>query len=360
MPPIRKQDRIPNGTVIRDTYTVDRYLGSGGFADVYRVRHLYMGMQAMKVLRDVRTEESRIQGLTEAFHLSRISHPSIIRVFDGNRLEEKYGGLPYLTMELVDGGTLDDALDEDSPDFIRDLIDVATQLADALSHAHSMTPPIVHRDIKPSNVLTSRLASGELTVRLADFGLASPIDPNIGFATAAGTVIYRSPESLDGFEVPASDVYSFGLTVYECASGLLPFKAAMREAKAESLSEIIKALRDAQIKRIEPPSYYRHTLHPAIDALVMRCLSHSVSHRIQDGNALRIAVEAMRRAVEGDPEPTSDVRKSLRISQDPSRSSDALRLLKKSIHQLTPSQAVAYLPFVAFLNLENERLGANQ
>jgi serine/threonine-protein kinase len=353
------QDRIPNGTVIRDTYTVDSYIGSGGFADVYRVRHQYMGMQAMKVLRDVRSQESRMQGLTEAFHLSRISHPSIIRVFDGNRLEEQHGGLPYLTMELIEGGTLDEAFDGDGPDFTGDLVHVATQLADALSHAHSMTPSIVHRDVKPTNVLTSRTNAGALTVRLADFGLASPIDPNIGFTTGGGTVMYRSPESLDGFEVPASDVYSFGLTMYECASGVIPFKSAMREAKVGTLGELIKALRDAQSQRIEAPSYYRHSLHPAIDAIVMRCLVHASSQRIQDGNALRAAVEAMRRAVEGDPAPTPDVRKSLRIAQDPTRSSDALRLMKRSIRKLTPSQAVAYLPFVAFLNSEIERIEAN-
>lgn len=354
-----KQDRIPNGTVIRDTYTVDSYIGSGGFADVYRVRHQYMGMQAMKVLRDVRCEESRMQGLTEAFHLSRISHPSIIRVFDGNRLEEKHGGLPYLTMELIEGGTLDEALDGDSTDFSRDLVHVATQLADALTHAHRMTPPIVHRDIKPTNVLTSRTTTGVLTIRLADFGLASPIDTNIGFTTGGGTVMYRSPESLDGFEVPASDVYSFGLTLYECASGVMPFRAATREANAGTLGEMIKALRDAQTQRIEAPSYYRHSLHPAIDALVMRCLVHASSQRIPDGNALRAAVEAMRRAVEGDPTPTTEVRKSLRIAHDPNRSSDALRLMKRSIRQLTPSQAAAYLPFVAFLNSEIERIGVN-
>lgn len=353
------QDRISNGTIIRDTYTVDSYIGSGGFADVYRVRHQYMGMQAMKVLRDVRSEESRMQGLTEAFHLSRISHPSIIRVFDGNRLEEKHGGLPYLTMELIEGGTLDEALDGDGLCFSGDLVHVATQLSDALSHAHSMTPPIVHRDVKPTNVLTSRTNAGALAVRLADFGLASPIDPNIGFTTGGGTVMYRSPESLDGFEVPASDVYSFGLTMYECATGVMPFKSAMREAKAATLGELIKALRNAQVQRIEAPSYYRHSLHPAIDAIVMRCLVHAGSQRIQDGNALRAAVEAMRRAVEGDPAPTPDVRKSLRIAQDPTRSSDALRLMKRSIRKLTPSQAVAYLPFLAFLNSEIERLEAN-
>jgi serine/threonine protein kinase len=352
------QDRIPNGTVIRDTYTVDSYIGSGGFADVYCVRHQYMGMQAMKVLRDVRSEESRTQGLTEAFHLSRISHPSIIRVFDGNRLEEKHGALPYLTMELIEGGTLDEALDGNGPDFIGDLVKVATQLADALSHAHSMTPPIVHRDVKPTNVLTCRTTTGALNVRLADFGLATPIDPNIGFTTGGGTVMYRSPESLDGFEVPASDVYSFGLTLYECASGVMPFRAATRAVQSGSLGEHIKALRDAQSQRIEAPSYYRHSLHPAIDTLVMRCLVHDSSQRIQDGNSLRPAVEAMRRAVEGDPTPTPDVRKSLRIAQDPTRTGDALRLMKRSIRKLTHSQAVAYLPFVTFFNSEIARIEA--
>ena len=73
---------IPPGSRIRDTYTVDSHIASGMFSDVYKVRHCYMGMQAMKVLRDARSVTDRAQGLLEAIQLASISHPAIVRVFD--------------------------------------------------------------------------------------------------------------------------------------------------------------------------------------------------------------------------------------------------------------------------------------
>ena len=346
---------LPQGAVIRDTYTVDEHIGSGAFAEVYRVRHRYMGMQAMKVLRDGRTEAQRVAGLFEAFRLSRISHPAIVRVFDGNCLEAALGGDPYVTMELVDGGTLEDLSDSSGPRFVSNLLDACDQLASALAHAHGQSPAIVHRDVKPTNVLVHWSEDGAISVRLADFGLAVPVDETLGFADGHGTIAYRSPESLFGFEIPASDVYSWGLTIYEAATGVFPFKAKLRDAATESTSQLVEALREIQKQPIDPPSFFRHAIHPAIDVVVMRTLVVDHERRIRDGKVLETATRAMRVAAEGDPTPSSTLVKALRVCQDPASGAKGLELLGKAL-RAEPSRGTAYLPMLGFLRSERDRL----
>ena len=346
----------PYSTVIRDTYTVDSFLGKGNFADVYKVRHRFMGMQAMKVLRDIRTVQEREQGLYEAFQLSRFSHPAIVRVFDGNCLEKIHGGFPYVTMELVDGGTLGDISKSSGKNFVRDVLDAAVQLASAIGHAHNQLPTILHRDIKPSNVLITRGEGNSLQLRLADFGLAVPINAITGFAVAAGTLAYRSPESLDGFEIPASDVYAYGLTMYESMTGVFPFLSVL-QSKQENLAQTIAALKEAQAAAIEPPSYYRHAVHPAIDAIVMRCLAFEYQARITNGQALEIAVNAMRKAVEGDPMPSQDVKNALVVARDCKHTQQAVEALSKAL-RANPQAGLAYMPMLSFLQSEVIRLAS--
>lgn len=355
MPSPNSQILLAPGTVVRDTYTVDNHIASGAFADVYRVRHRYMGMQAMKVLRDGRSEADRVAGLFEAFRLSRMSHPSIVRVFDGNCLEAKFGGHPYVTMELVDGGTLEDLGAVAGRRCTQDLLDASEQLAGALAHAHTQSPPIVHRDIKPTNVLVTRDPGGRLSVRLADFGLAVPIDETLGFAAAQGTLGYRSPESLAGYEIPASDVYSWGLTIYEAATGLSPFKARLREARHRPSGEFIDVLREVQKAPIDPPSYFRHSVHPAIDAVVMRALAVDPALRIQDGAALRTATRVMRIVVEGNPTPSEALTAALHLARHPARTTQAITLLEKSL-RAQPTDGAAYVLFLSFLRSERDRM----
>src|SRR5689334_13919901 len=96
------------GLVIRDTYEVERFLGQGAFAEVYRVKHRFLGRQAMKVFKRVGMSLDQIQEmLGEAILLSRIGHPNIVRVFDANTVETKNGTCGYFTMEHVPGGSLD-------------------------------------------------------------------------------------------------------------------------------------------------------------------------------------------------------------------------------------------------------------
>jgi serine/threonine protein kinase len=349
------RELLSPGTIIRDTYTVDAHIASGAFADVYRVRHRFMGMQAMKVLRDGQTSEQRTKGLYEAFRLAKVAHPSIVRVYDGNHLDARYGGLPYVTMELVEGGTLADLERLVRGNFSCELLNACEQLAAALAHAHSHDPPIVHRDIKPKNVLVTRRADGGVDLRLADFGLAVPISESLGFAVGHGTLLYRSPESLGGIEFPSSDVYSWGLTMYEAATGLSPFTMQLRDSDHRDMPGLVEALKAAQRSDLEAPSHYRHEIHPIIDALVMRCLSHDHRLRIQNGIALLQATIAARSVVRGDPKPQAAVRRALFLCRVPARTEDAARLLSRAM-RVGNTDASAYCAWMEFLSSEHDRL----
>ena len=99
---------LESGMTIRDTYEVERLLGEGAFAEVYRVRHRFLGRQAMKVLKqEVGSAEELVEMLGEAILLSGFEHPNIVRVFDANVLDTKQGTRGYFTMEYIPGGTLD-------------------------------------------------------------------------------------------------------------------------------------------------------------------------------------------------------------------------------------------------------------
>ncbi len=314
-----------------------------------------MGMQAMKVLRDGQTAEQRIQGLYEAFRLAKVAHPSIVRVYDGNHLEACHGSLPYVTMELIEGGTLANLEQLVRGSFSCGLLDACEQLAAALAHAHSQDPPIVHRDIKPTNVLMTRRADGGIAVRLADFGLAVPISESLGFAVGHGTLLYRSPESLGGIEIPASDVYSWGLTVYEAATGLSPFTMQLRAIDRCDMLGLVEALKAAQKSDIEAPSHFRHEIHPIIDALVMRCLCHDHRLRVQNGISLLQATIAARSIVDGEPKPPAAIRRALFLCRAPGRTGEAARLLSRAM-RAENTDAAAYRPWMEFLNSEHDRL----
>jgi len=96
---------LEDGQTIRDTYEVERFLGEGAFAEVFRVKHRFLGRQAMKVFKRVGMTVPEIEDiLGEAIMLSRIGHPNIVRVFDANVLDTEKGLCGYFTMENVPGG----------------------------------------------------------------------------------------------------------------------------------------------------------------------------------------------------------------------------------------------------------------
>jgi serine/threonine protein kinase len=341
--------KLKPGTRIRDTYTVVRYVGSGRFADVYLVRHKYLGMQAMKLLVDAFDEEAGHEAFREAFVLSRITHPGIVRVFDANRTGLTDSDYPFITMEYVESGTLADMIDANTFG-LRPVValDLGLQMARALALAHAQPDPIVHRDIKPSNILVESSDRG-LVARVADFGLAKAVDRFTDCVAAAGTLLYTAPESLKGFETPASDVFSLGLVLHELLTGVLPFrKSSLRECANDA--EVRRTLAELHARPITPPSLNDPSLGPDIDFLMASMLANTLDERLQNAGVAATVIEAClaSRQYSGEGWEEGEGRKpaelGFRIAREPSRAGEALEWFEKAI-ALQPALQYRLEPF---------------
>lgn len=346
--------QLAPGTRIRDTYTVVRFIGAGRFADVYLVRHRYLGMQAMKLLVDTHDEDACHEAFHEAFLLSRITHPGIVRVFDANRAGLQDCDSPYITMEYVDGETLADLIGA-SAFGLRPIaaLELALQLAHAVSHAHSLNTPVVHRDLKPANILLED-DDGTLVVRVADFGLARAVDRLTDCVAAAGTLLYMSPESLRGFEMPASDVFSMGLILHELLAGVLPFpKSSLRECANDA--EVRTLLTELHQQSMLPPSENDAALGPDIDYLVGSMLATSLDERVANASEASVIIDACLRSRRQSSEEWDDgsgrkpAEIAFRIARDPSKQTEAVHWLEKAT-ALQPDLMQRLQPFIAMFS----------
>jgi len=164
---------LHEGEIIGSTYEVERLLGEGAFAEVYRVKHRFLGRQAMKVFKLVGMTVDEVErSLVEASLLSRLGHPNIIRVFEANVATTAAGKIGYFTMEYLAGGTLSAFRRSFGKSLmpVETGVDLIRQVCCGLSVAHSSNPPIIHRDVKPQNILVGYDAA-KPRARLSDFGL---------------------------------------------------------------------------------------------------------------------------------------------------------------------------------------------
>ena len=280
------------------SYEILSPLGSGGMGEVYRARDARLGREvAVKVLPEEFFEDKeRVTRFErEAKLLAALNHPNIAAI---HSFEEVSGspGSPgssrrhLLVMELVAGETLRERLGE-GPLPVREVLDVAVQLAKGLGAAHGRG--IVHRDLKPENIVLSR----DGRVRILDFGLAKPLpqdaagdDPTSAgtrsLLTQAGTVMgtasYMSPEQVFGEPVDGrSDIFTFGTILYEMLSGTNPFRSA---TSAESMTAI---LRHEPPRLSEPP----FAVAPPLSEIVARCLDKRPENRFQSAEDLAFALQ---------------------------------------------------------------------
>jgi serine/threonine-protein kinase len=219
---------LDDGQTIRDTYEVERFLGEGAFAEVFRVKHRFLGRQAMKVFKRVGMTVPEIEDiLGEAIMLSRIGHPNIVRVFDANVLDTEKGLCGYFTMENVPGGSLEKFWHSHGTKLVpvQTTVDLMRQVCRGLSVAHREKPPVIHRDIKPQNILVGYEADG-LRARVSDFGLAKRVNPLTLLATAAGTLHFKPPEAFSESKGDscAADVWGIGTTLYLLLTDQFPYK----------------------------------------------------------------------------------------------------------------------------------------
>mgnify|MGYP003301102996 CR=1 FL=1 len=208
------------GTVLSGRYEIIEKIGSGGMAVVYRGKDRKLDrFVTVKVLREEFVGDADfIQRFrSEACSAARLSHPNIVRAYDVG----DDGDINYIVMEYIHGDTLKKAIKEKAPFDSRSTINVAIQIASALTQAHKSH--IVHRDIKPQNILVGT----DGVVKVTDFGIAraATVSTMTTTANAAGSVHYFSPEQARGGYVDEkSDIYSLGITMFEMITGVLPFQ----------------------------------------------------------------------------------------------------------------------------------------
>ncbi len=259
-------------------YTVLKKLGEGGMSLVYLAEHSTLGrLVALKVLRaEFSGNADAVQRFfLEARAVNQIRHPHIVDITDFSANE---GGEAYYVMEFMEGADVEGLLDKRQITLLR-AIEIAKQAASALEAVHEAG--VVHRDFKCGNVFVTTDSADNDWVKVIDFGIAKLNDPHsrrIGDTlegVAAGTPEYISPEQALAKEVDArSDIYSFGVFLYQMVTGLVPFRG-------KDANEIV---RKHLYERARSPRRVKglpHAIPRALDDLIMRCLAKKPERRPQ-------------------------------------------------------------------------------
>lgn len=262
---------LQKGTILAGRYEILEHIGSGGMADVYKARcHKLNRYVAIKVLRQEYCDnESFVRKFTvEAQSTAGLIHPNIVNIYDAGNEE----GIHYIVMELAEGMTLKRYIRRYGRLSARETVDFAIQIASGLQAAHEHH--IIHRDIKPQNILVSD--SG--TIKVTDFGIARAAtgDDTIS-SSAMGSVRYLSPEQArGGYADERSDIYSLGITIYEMATGKVPFDGENTVAIA------LMHLRD----EITPPRCYFPDIPSSLEKIILKCTMKQPEQRYQSAAEL--------------------------------------------------------------------------
>src|SRR5262245_34242265 len=285
-------------------YEVVAPLGAGGMGEVYRARDSRLDRDvALKVLpANMVADAARLERFSrEARALAALNHPNIVTIYS----TEEAGAIRFLTMELVDGKTLDRLIPTNGCSSAR-LLEIAIPLCDAMAAAHEKH--LTHRDLKPANVMVS----DDGRVKVLDFGLASfttaaaePIDVTRVELTQQGTVLgtapYMSPEQVEGRATDhRSDIFSLGIILYEMAIGRRPFHGDSSPALMSSILKDTPPL----VGALKPE------MPGELGRLIARCLEKDPRDRVQTARDVFNELKLLRRdlssgaRLRSSPQPT--------------------------------------------------------
>lgn len=288
---VKKYSLIPKFTIIRDTHTIDSFLGEGAFGRVYKARHKYLGMQALKVFHpDSIAKEKVSELLNEAFVLSKLTHENVVRAYEANTFLFENQEYPYISMEFVNGGTLDSLIRERKQLPLELILSIQKDICRGLSEGHKMEPPLIHRDVKPQNIMLS-IKEKKIVAKVSDFGLARHVDPTTRMTTGGGTLAYLPPEGFWNYEVPASDVFSAGIIFYIMLTGSAPFHMPEEAYGSTMKNKFMMAIKKSRNQPPEMPSKRNPNLDRQIDELVLKALELDPKKRYSDACEFLRAVE---------------------------------------------------------------------
>jgi serine/threonine protein kinase len=218
---------VPEGTILRQRYVIERELGRGGNGIVYLARDSQLSSRpvVVKLLHSTVLDSSwRARFRTEIEALARINRPGVIGVLD---ICDEPGQPPLLVMEYVDGVTLRSILSDGGLPLSR-IAGILIQIGEALAAAHESG--VAHRDLKPENIMIQKSRQGTDIVRLIDFGIAkveeSKVDQHTTNLILVGTTRYMAPEQILGRASYTTDIYALGVVAYEMLTGRCPFEAS--------------------------------------------------------------------------------------------------------------------------------------
>ena len=242
------------GTYLQNRYEILERIGSGGMSVVYKAQcHTLNRPVAIKVLKEEFAFDDNFVSKfkMEAQAAARLSHPNIVSVYDV--VDEDV--LHYIVMELIEGITLKNYIEKKGHLESKEAIGIAIQVGQGIAAAHEQH--IIHRDIKPQNMIISR----DGKVKVADFGIARAVSTQTMNATAVGSVHYISPEQArGGYCDERSDIYSFGITMYEMVTGKVPFEGDNTVTVALALEEPVRR-----------PSELVPDLSHALEQIILKC-----------------------------------------------------------------------------------------
>ncbi|HEV7241899.1 MAG TPA: serine/threonine-protein kinase [Thermoanaerobaculia bacterium] len=248
------------GTLVAERYRISSILGKGGMGEVYRADDIKLGqIVALKFLPAKRALDAKLlDRLHDEVRLGRqVTHPNVCRIYDIG----EWGDAHFVAMEYVDGEDLSRLLHRIGRLPHDKAVDITRGIAAGLAAAHAKG--ILHRDLKPANVMLD--SHGD--ARITDFGLALTADDDQD--DVAGTPAYMAPELLDGASATIqSDLYALGLVMYEIFTGKRPYSG-------RSLQE----LRREQSSEITTPSNVIRDIEPAVERIILRCLSRDPAQR---------------------------------------------------------------------------------
>ena len=276
------------GRRLTDRYLLEEELGAGGMGGLWLARDEVLGRQvAVKVLHEHLAEDDDLleRFRQEAVAAARLSHPTVVRVFDTG-IDD---GTCFIVMELVEGTSVSDVLAERGPMRPAEAARIVRSVLQALAHAHR--EQVIHRDVKPGNILMGK----DGVVKLADFGIAKTAFAGGDLTTTGnllGTSRYLSPEQVTGGEIDArSDLYAAGVVLYELLTGRPPFDAETHIATATMRLTTDPA----------PPRSLRPSIPRPLEAVVMKALARDPADRFQTADEMSAALERAAPTAESRP-----------------------------------------------------------